>query len=386
LTQTNSTNALQSAGRITGWTIYLAMSWTWCIGMFLPVLIMRELGFVGVITFAVPNILGAAAMGWLIRNGDQSRELIRDNRAACVWFSLITIVYHAFFAAWMIRKIAGPNAGAEVVAAFLIFWMILKWRSGGEFFAVILALIVSLAVMGWGFWRGDLPYVAHPVQGTRLAPINDLWLAPAWLFGFLCCPYLDLTFHAARQALSKTQARIAFGLGFGVLFPLMLLLTVGYSGWLAIGFNRLKYPQLTVILSAHLIVQSCLTCALHVQQISRVEKRLRMGQFFAFSALLVIAVILGIWERGDFTYNGIAMGEIVYRAFMGFYGLVVPAYVWLRLCPPRRSMLRVWAVIAIAAPLYWLGFANEQMPFIVPGVLIVFLAKFLPETQPRVGS
>ena len=46
----------------------------------------------------------------------------------------------------------------------------------------------------------------------------------------------------------------------------------------------------------------------------------------------------------------------------------------------------VWAVIAIAAPLYWLGFANEQMPFIVPGVLIVFLAKFLPETQPRVGS
>ena len=68
---------------------------------------------------------------------------------------------------------------------------------------------------------------------------------------------------------------------------------------------------------------------------------------------------------------------------MGFYGIVVPAYVWLRLCRPRRSMLRVWAVIAIAAPLYWLGFANEQMPFIVPGVLIVFLAKFLPETQPR---
>jgi hypothetical protein len=385
LTETSSTNARLKSGRVAGWTIYLAMSWTWCIGMFLPVLIMRELGFAGVITFGLPNILGAIAMGWLIRDADQSREMIRDNRSACVWFSLITIVYHAFFAAWMIRKIAGPNAGMEVVATFLIFWMILKWRSGGKFFAVVLALAISLAVMAWGFWRGDLPYIAHPVEGTRLAPINDLYLAPAWLLGFLCCPYLDLTFHAARQALSRTQARIAFSLGFGLLFPLMLLLTVGYSGWLAIGFDRLKYPQLAFILSAHLIVQSCLTCALHVQQISRVEKRLKVGQFFAFSALLVIAVILGIWNRGEFSYNGISLGEMIYRGFMGFYGLVVPAYVWLRLLPPRRSMLRVWAVIAIAAPLYWLGFADEKMPFIVPGIIIVVLAKFLPEAPRRLS-
>ena len=271
--------------------------------------------------------------------------------------------------------------GAEVVAVFLAFWIILKWRSGGQFLSVVLALIVSLAVMACGFWRGDLPYIAHPVEGTRLAAINNLWIAPAWIFGFLCCPYLDLTFHAARQALPRTQSRIAFGLGFGVLFPLMLVFTVAYSGWLAIGFDRLKYPILAFILAAHLIVQSCLTCALHVQQISGVEKKLKLGQFFAFSGLLVIAVVLGIVDRGEFRYNGIALGEIIYRAFMGFYGLVVPAYAWLRICRPRRSMLRVWTVIAIAAPLYWLGFANEQMPFIVPGVIIVVLAKFLPEAQ-----
>jgi hypothetical protein len=181
--------------------------------------------------------------------------------------------------------------------------------------------------------------------------------------------------------MTRTQSRIAFSLGFGVLFPLMLLLTVGYSGWLAIGFDRLKCPMVALILSAHLIVQSCLTCALHVRQISRVEKKLPITQFFVFSAMLIIAVILGIWERGEFRYNGIALGEMIYRAFMGFYGLVVPAYVWLRMCPPRRSMLRVVAVIVIAAPLYWLGFAEERMPFIVPGVLVVVLAKFLPETQ-----
>ena len=380
MTETSSINAPLQIGRVAGWAVYLAMSWTWCIGMFLPVLIMRELGFTGVITFAAPNILGAAAMGWVIKGAQQSRGMVRDNRFACVWFSLITIVYHAFFAAWMIRKIAGPKAGVEVVAGFLIFWIILKWRRG-EFLAATLALGVTLGAMGWGFWRGYLPYIAHPVEGTRLAPISDLWLAPAWFFGFLCCPYLDLTFHAARQAMTPMQSRIAFALGFGVLFPLMLLLTVGYSGWLAIGFDRLKYPIVALILSAHLIVQSCLTGALHVRQISRVEKKLPITQFFVFSAMLIIAVILGIWERGEFRYNGIALGEMIYRAFMGFYGLVVPAYVWLRMCPPRRSMLRVVAVIVIAAPLYWLGFAEERMPFIVPGVLVVVLAKFLPETQ-----
>jgi hypothetical protein len=45
---------------------------------------------------------------------------------------------------------------------------------------------------------------------------------------------------------------------------------------------------------------------------------------------------------------------------------------------PRRSLLRVIIVIVIAAPMFWLGFVNEQMEFFVPGVLIVVLAKFLP--------
>lgn len=375
------TKALLTTGRVIGWAVYLGMSWTWCIGMFLPVLLMRELGISGVIGFAIPNIAGAAAMGWVIRSRDASRQLIGDNKFACVWFSLITIVYHAFFAAWMIRKIAGPNAGLEVVAAFLFFWIILHWRRGGAFLAVTIALFVSVGVMAWGVRRGDLPYLAQPVGETALAPINNLWLAPAWILGFVCCPYLDLTFHAARQALSRGESRIAFGAGFGVPFAFMLLCTVGYSGWLAIGFDRMRYPQLALILSVHLIVQSCLTCALHVRQISIANERFRMGQFLAFSALLVIAVMLGVWDRGQFTYNRIALGEVIYRAFMGFYGLIVPAYVWLRICPPRRSWLRVIAVIAIAAPLYWLGFAEERMPFIVPGVLIVVLSKFLPEGQ-----
>jgi len=383
LSETGSTNVLTSSGRVAGWAIYLAMSWTWCIGMFMPVLIMRELGFAGVVTFGIPNIIGSILMGWLIVSPQQSRKLVHEHRTACVWFSLVTIVYHAFFAAWIIRRIDGPAAGFQAVVVFVIFWIMLKWKGGGDFLATSLALAISIAVMALGFVRGDLPYVAHPVQGTRLAAIDNLWLAPAWTLGFLCCPWLDLTFHSARQHMSRIESRIAFAIGFGVLFAGVLLLTVAYSGWLTIGLDRLKYPRLAGILSTYFIVQSCLTCALHAGQIAHVEKKLPMRQFFGFSALLVMAVVLGIYDRPDLQYNGIALGEIVYRAFMGFYGLVVPAYVWVRLVPPRRSMLRVWMVVVVAAPLYWLGFAGEMMGFILPGVFIVIVAKFLPENAPR---
>ena len=56
--------------------------------MYLPVLIMRELGFAGVITFAIPNIVGAMAMGWMLRDERQSRVIIGENRSAFVWYSL----------------------------------------------------------------------------------------------------------------------------------------------------------------------------------------------------------------------------------------------------------------------------------------------------------
>ena len=60
--------AFSSARRVAGWAVFLAMSWTWCIGMFLPVLLLRDLGLGGFLVFAIPNILGAAAMGWLLRD------------------------------------------------------------------------------------------------------------------------------------------------------------------------------------------------------------------------------------------------------------------------------------------------------------------------------
>src|SRR5689334_7134755 len=82
-----------------GWfgsAFHLASSWTWCIGMFLPVLLVRDYGIWGFVVFAVPNILGAAAFGWLLRD-DISVALVARHAIAMRWFSAVTIAYHAFF-------------------------------------------------------------------------------------------------------------------------------------------------------------------------------------------------------------------------------------------------------------------------------------------------
>ncbi|MFN9077715.1 MAG: hypothetical protein ACK5WX_09870, partial [bacterium] len=43
----------------------LATSWTWCIGMFAPIVIGQMFGWPGILAFAVPNILGCALFGYV---------------------------------------------------------------------------------------------------------------------------------------------------------------------------------------------------------------------------------------------------------------------------------------------------------------------------------
>jgi hypothetical protein len=365
--------------RVLGWANYLGMSWTWCIGMFLPVLLLRDLGAGGFWIFAIPNICGAAAMGWILRDAGQSRKMVQKHAGACALFSVVTIAFHVFFATWMIRRLAGPDAGAAIAVVFCVFWILLQWRRGGGIAAAGLTLAVSLAVIGWGVSRSELPFVAQPIVTNASRGLDLLWLTPACLFGFLLCPYLDLTFHAARQAMEPREARVAFTLGFAGFFGLMLLITAGYSGWLVAAFDRSRYPILALILGTHLIVQSCFTTAAHARQLVDLAARIRIGRFLAFCAALAVAVALGMVDRGpEDTYHGLRLGEVVYRSFLGFYALAFPAYVWLSIVPPRRSPWRVAAVIVIAAPLFWMAFVERHMICIVPGVLIPLLAKFLP--------
>ena len=94
------------------WAIYLASSWTWCIGMFLPVLLVRDYGIWGWIVFAVPNVLGAAAMGWVLRSRSSSRHiLIAHARRHADGFRLSHSHFTSHLSAAFLRRSSSRRSG-----------------------------------------------------------------------------------------------------------------------------------------------------------------------------------------------------------------------------------------------------------------------------------
>src|SRR5690348_12492685 len=93
------TPALMQAGPRTsfldviGWAAVLAASWTWCIGMFLPVLLVRDFGPRSFVIFAVPNVLGAAIMGAALQRPGASESLVRRHGLASWGFSFVTVAF-----------------------------------------------------------------------------------------------------------------------------------------------------------------------------------------------------------------------------------------------------------------------------------------------------
>src|SRR5437764_7722716 len=92
----------QGRGQWMLWGVYLAMSWTWCIGMFLPVLLVRDYGVWGWVAFAVPNVLGAAAVGWTYRTAAHSEKTVAAHFPAMWLFSFVTAAFQIFFAWWLL--------------------------------------------------------------------------------------------------------------------------------------------------------------------------------------------------------------------------------------------------------------------------------------------
>src|SRR3954451_20258322 len=105
------------------WAFFLGCSWTWCIGMFLPVLLMRNWGVWAWVAFAVPNVIGAAAMGFVIRSRQVSEDILINHKTAIGVFSLVTIAFHIYFVYWFVaERLMGPWLLVIPVAAFFLIW------------------------------------------------------------------------------------------------------------------------------------------------------------------------------------------------------------------------------------------------------------------------
>lgn len=355
------------AGGVASWAVYLGTSWTWCIGMFLPVILVREMGLSGWLVFAIPNVIGAAAMGWVLRTAASSEQIVERHRPACIAFSAVTVAFHVFFLGWLV--------GSRMLG---IEWMLAGAGSSLGCVALLARGLKRAHLLAWAASAVSIGAVAVAVNAGRPVGIVTAnlraasWLAPACILGFVLCPYLDLTFHRARRSLGVRSARGAFTLGFGGVFLTMIVFSLWYAPALA---NMAAASRLLLAaIGVHMIAQLALTVSLHSQEVRREGGY--WGILIGAAGVGVIAALLA-WPRWQ--WLGLDGGEIIYRLFLGFYGLVFPAYVWVCMMPWRHGSVRVRLLVAagavlIAGPAFFVGFVAGQYAWLAVGVAVVLAA------------
>jgi hypothetical protein len=86
-------------------------------------------------------------------------------------------------------------------------------------------------------------------------------------------------------------------------------------------------------------------------------------------------IVVSVWWL---TRGRPGIGEVPYLLFMGFYGLVFPAYVWAALMGRGRVNMRVvGAGVLVAVPFYYMGFVGREMGWLVPGLALAVGAGIL---------
>jgi hypothetical protein len=393
-----------------GWAAYLGVSWTWCIGMFFPVLLIRDYGVAGWLAFAIPNVVGAAAMGWVVRSRGHSEQLVWAHRPAIRLFSIVTVSFHVFFIRWIMSELGSEtniprwavHAGSDLatlfwpaalIAPFLLIYLIFKQR--GDRFATGIALLVSITLALIGVKVGLFPFfdpmgfrVTIPLGPDADGALNLAYLTPIMIFGFLLCPYLDQTFHRARQ--KSRQPRSAFVLGFGVFFFAMIVMTLGYSVWLhdLSGISELLFwmaPMAGILLWVHLMIQSGITMELHLRDATRPDGR-------ELTPASIISLVLA-YAGGTYASLASANGEGTYRIFMGFYALIFPAYVLICMQPWRKvtaaPCLRQWVFFAgaviLAGPFFLMGITGENRLPMFCGLLVVLVMATAERVLPAIA-
>lgn len=384
------------------WAVFLACSWTWCIGLLLPAILVRDYGPWAFIVFAVPNVLGAAAFAWVIRRKSDSEHLLARHHRAIRAFALITAAFQAFFIGWLMTRLSvgwGPGIALALLAILAAASACIDNTRRAQVGAFGALIVSALAAAVW-LATGE---AGLPDPGTQGFPLDLVWLAPAVVFGFLLCPYLDPTFHRARQALDLPTARLAFGIGFGGIFLALILFSLAYSGWIAgairAGSADLTTPAIALLL-VHLTVQAGFTMGLHLRErglhlttrelrtaTARARITGRLGADLPWMlGLIVLLLLTAVLADVNLTLD-MSLGEVTYRLFLAFYGLIFPTYVWLCVLPrrakqpelTRESVRLCMATIGVASPMFFMGFIAREPIWLLPGVAILLLARlFVP--------
>ncbi|MEM1165627.1 MAG: hypothetical protein AAGI30_04980 [Planctomycetota bacterium] len=362
--------------------IYLACSWCWVIGMLLPVMLVRDFGVWGWVAFAVPNVIGAAAVGWYAR-GRTGRKILERHEHAVRWFTWWTVAFHVF--------VLGAIGMPGWIAGFLVLagWAALR----RHVFLLSGMVAVFSMIAAYGMSRQEC-WAMPALSGAR--PTSDVVFAAAPLaFGFLLCPALDVTFlrTATRHA---RVSRWSFGIGFGVFFLALITMSGLYSMWFAredmllLGNtgDRPGWDAEGYLLTHFLFAQGVFTIGAHVLQGRDPQRPLPSGLLLlmvagGFLAWGVIRLIHFAVESGD-----IDVFWLAYRLFLSAYALPFPAYVFICMIPwrwnasPRRRLVVCAGATLVASPFLAIGYFGDVYALLPFGVVIPIAAPFLAGARP----
>jgi len=350
--------------RTIGWSLFLACSWTWCIGMFLPVLVLRDYGWPGFIVFAIPNVIGCSAFAYLFRNKESAAGFLQRHLSAARLFSMVTIAFHLYFIPMMLltqRNI--PENTHPTVDSVLIITVI------------VLAAAYLFSRLSWKAWLyvGALVYTASILfliatlstgqqfiySGSSIPGLIQLLpLLLVSVFGFALCPYLDLTFHKAYQL--SPDPRKSFT-GFGLFFTVMILFTTVYA-----------VTGISSLIVVHILFQSAFTMGAHIKVLSEKsgQETNRVDKFLL--PVAIGSILLGVIPFAQHK------PEFIYQFFMTMYGLVFPAYVWIiasprpLVAPNRRGVLAAAIFVIISMPEFYTAFILQiNWPIFIPFLLLL---------------
>jgi hypothetical protein len=352
------------------WAIFLGCSWTWCIGMFLPILFIRDYGILGWLVFAIPNVLGAAAMGFVIRDAQTSARLLHLHHSAVIAFSTVTASFNFYFVMFFIRWL-GFDFHNPAVPGALILGLVIIVVSGRSLIRQAELVTASSLVIFWIVFHAALTTHTWPPLSGQRPTIELIYLAPLCLFGFLACPYLDATFHWPIAVLDVPGRHRAFAVGFGVFFLAMILLTALYTNaaWVSL--------YVTAAVAFHCTLQAIWKVWLHATIIRR------YGRFWEIAFWILFLSAILAFRLASYDPQ---LGTNIYLCFLSFYALIFPAYVLIVMLPPRgrelavpnKRTLSAWIVtVLLCLPCLWEGFILERRVWLVPIVFVVLAARLL---------
>ena len=366
----------------------------------MPVILIRDYGVWGWVIFAVPNVLGATAMAYVLAKPEMSKEMVERHKIACSVFSIITILFQIYFIGWIGTIV--PNIFTLAVCVVLVLIYVSGSRiDDNQRFSAFIVWILSLICLILTFHFVPVEKIDLFKSGNLIHNTNALLhLTPVFIFGFLLCPYLDLTFHKVRQSNTLLNSKIAFTVGFCFMFLLMIVFTFFYArpvasiieGVSCLLKDQSQLPLIYIyVLTFHMLIQAGLTVFFHLRLLLPIIRKNNRNSFLLV-ILGVVIYLLPVIFNANHLPLGMTINEFIYRVFMAFYSLIAPSYVFLFVIPKNKKNislnnynLLVWiTAVLFALPFYAIAFLGVKWNLeicVLAGLAIVLFSRVLVKPE-----